>query len=43
MEDYPTAKYVRIDSASYDGNNNHSAHEIAIDESEIARYTLTIK
>ena len=43
MEDYPAAKYIRVGSVDYDGNNNSIVHEIAVDESEIARFTLTIK
>ena len=43
MEDYPTAKYIRVDSINYDGNNNNISHEIAVDESEIARFTLSIQ
>lgn len=43
LKNYPAAKYVRIDSVSYDGDGDNIIHTVTIDDSVISRYTLTIE
>lgn len=42
LDDYPLARYLRIDEVGYDGNENHTSHTVEIDEKVIQRFTLTI-
>lgn len=42
IEDYPDAKYLRIDSLSYDGDGDHTSHEVTIPDLEVQKNLVII-
>ena len=42
ITDYPDAKYIQIENLHYDGDGDHSIHNIYLTDSEIDKYTLVI-
>lgn len=42
ITEYPDAKYVQIEHLSYDGDGDHSSHNVYLTDSEIQKYTLRI-
>ena len=43
ITDYPDAKYIQIENLHYDGDGDHSIHNIYLTDSEIDKYTLVIE
>lgn len=43
ITEYPDAKYVQIEYLSYDGDGDHSSHNVYLTDSEVQKYTLVIE